>query len=93
MAGWGRATDSGNVTPQPTDYSTDFKIDRVKNADDVCQNIERATAQVVDARSPRFHAREPEPRDGMRGGHVPGSSTFHFRTRLHGQIYAPPLSG
>ena len=49
----GRATDSGNVTPQPTDYTaSDFKIDRVKNADDVRQNIERATAQVVDARSP-----------------------------------------
>ena len=85
--GW--ATDSGNVTPQPTDYTaSDFKIDRVKNADDVRQNIERATAQVVDARSPgRFHAREPEPRDGMRGGHVPGSINLPFQNLLHMDRY------
>ena len=85
----GRATDSGNVTPQPTDYTaSDFKIDRVKNADDVRQNIERATAQVVDARSPgRFHAREPEPRDGMRGGHVPGSINLPFQNLLHMDKY------
>ena len=85
--GW--ATDSGNVTPQPTDYTaSDFKIDRVKNADDVRQNIERATAQVVGARSPgRFHATEPEPRDGMRGGHVPGSINLPFQNLLHMDRY------
>ena len=85
----GRATDSGDVTPQPTDYTAAaFKIGRVKNANDVRQNIECATAQVVDARSPgRFHAREPEPRDGMRGGHVPGSINLPFQNLLHMDRY------
>ena len=85
----GRATDSGDVTPQPTDYTAAaLKIDRVKNVNDVRQNIECATAQVVDARSPgRFHAIEPEPRDGMRGGHVPGSINLPFQNLLHMDRY------
>jgi thiosulfate/3-mercaptopyruvate sulfurtransferase len=37
-------------------------------------NLETKHAQVVDARGiPRFKAIEPEPRAGVRGGHVPGS--------------------
>ena len=34
-----------------------------------------ATVQIADARSPgRFAAIEPEPREGLRAGHIPGSS-------------------
>ncbi|HWD26088.1 MAG TPA: 3-mercaptopyruvate sulfurtransferase [Rhizomicrobium sp.] len=37
-------------------------------------NLESKQAQVVDARGiPRFKAIEPEPRAGVRGGHIPGS--------------------
>jgi thiosulfate/3-mercaptopyruvate sulfurtransferase len=37
-------------------------------------NIDSGKAQVVDARGiPRFRAIEPEPRPGVRGGHIPGS--------------------
>ena len=84
-----RATDSGDVTPQPATYTAGgLKNDRVKNADDVRKNIQRATAQVVDARSPgRFHATEPEPRDGMRGGHIPGSINLPFQNLLHMDRY------
>jgi thiosulfate/3-mercaptopyruvate sulfurtransferase len=36
--------------------------------------IESGSAQLADARSPgRFKAEEPEPREGMRGGHMPGA--------------------
>mgnify|MGYP001192206939 CR=1 FL=1 len=80
-----RATDSGVDTPQPTNYTAaDFQTGQVTNADYVLQNIQRATAQFVDARSAgRFHATEPEPRDGMRGGHVPGSINLPFQNLLH----------
>lgn len=38
-------------------------------------------AQVVDARSPgRFAAAEPEPRPGVRGGHIPGARSVHYAT-------------
>ena len=37
-------------------------------------NIDTCSEQVLDARSAeRFRAREPEPRPGLRGGHIPGS--------------------
>lgn len=40
--------------------------------------------QVVDARSPaRFHATEPEPRPGLRGGHIPGAKNLHYQKLLN----------
>ncbi|MBV9418194.1 MAG: sulfurtransferase, partial [Alphaproteobacteria bacterium] len=37
-------------------------------------NLESKAEQVIDARGiPRFKAIEPEPREGVRGGHIPGS--------------------
>jgi thiosulfate/3-mercaptopyruvate sulfurtransferase len=40
--------------------------------------------EIVDARSPaRFRGEEPEPRPGLRGGHIPGSKNVHYRTLLH----------
>ncbi len=40
-----------------------------------------ADFQIVDARSPgRFAGDEPEPRPGVRGGHIPGSRNLHYRT-------------
>lgn len=43
--------------------------------------VERGSAQVVDARSPgRFAAVEPEPRPGVRGGHIPGARSVHYAT-------------
>jgi thiosulfate/3-mercaptopyruvate sulfurtransferase len=42
-------------------------------------NLESHTEQVVDARSAaRFQAREPEPRPGTRGGHIPGSANIPY---------------
>jgi len=41
------------------------------------------SAQVVDARSPaRFGATEPEPRAGVRGGHMPGATNVHYASLL-----------
>ena len=39
--------------------------------------------EILDARSPgRFRGEEPEPRPGLRGGHVPGSRNVHYRDLL-----------
>ncbi|MFP4004010.1 MAG: 3-mercaptopyruvate sulfurtransferase [Alphaproteobacteria bacterium] len=54
----------------------------------VCDTGEVAQAQargeqVTDARSPaRFTAEEPEPRPGVRGGHIPGAKNVHYRSLL-----------
>jgi thiosulfate/3-mercaptopyruvate sulfurtransferase len=38
------------------------------------------SAQILDARSAaRFRAEEPEPRTGVRGGHMPGAANLHYR--------------
>ena len=41
--------------------------------------------EIVDARSPgRFAGAEPEPRPGMRAGHIPGSKNLHYARLLTG---------
>ncbi|MDE2112568.1 MAG: 3-mercaptopyruvate sulfurtransferase [Alphaproteobacteria bacterium] len=48
------------------------------------ENVTTHAAQVIDARGrPRFTAQEPEPRPGVRGGHIPGSLNIPY-TQLTG---------
>lgn len=40
--------------------------------------------EILDARGPgRFSGAEPEPRPGMRSGHIPGSKNVHYATLLN----------
>lgn len=51
----------------------------VRDIEQMRANITSLAAQVVDARSAgRFRATEPEPRAGMRGGHIPGSLNLPY---------------
>lgn len=55
----------------------------VRDIDDIRALLGKADTQIVDARSPgRFAATEPEPRPGLRGGHIPGSKNVHWATLL-----------
>ena len=55
----------------------------VRSATDMSANIKTKREQVLDARSPgRFNAQEPEPRPGVRGGHIPGSTNLHYAKLL-----------
>lgn len=68
----------------PTRYEASFKPGLVRNLDQVRENIDVQREQVLDARSTgRFQGTEPEPRQGLRGGHIPRScnlpSTSLFR--------------
>lgn len=46
----------------------------IRDRDAMLHNIDTCTEQVLDARSAgRFMGTEPEPRAGLRGGHIPGS--------------------
>lgn len=56
----------------------------VRSATDMAANIKSKREQVLDARSPgRFSAQEPEPRPGVRGGHIPGSINLHYARLLN----------
>ena len=53
----------------------------VASIDEVAQT----KAQIVDARSKaRFRGEEPEPRAGVKPGHIPGAKNVHYSSLLHG---------
>ena len=53
--------------------------DAVRDLDQVRQAAGAGGAQIVDMRSAgRFAATEPEPRPGLRGGHIPGSLNLPY---------------
>jgi len=55
-------------------FEAKLNKDMVKTFQDVLDNTKTQKAQVIDARSPgRFEGVEPEPRPGLRHGHIPGS--------------------
>lgn len=83
-----------DMTPAP--YPRHF-TPRPNNAllrtfDQVKANIASKAEQVVDARGAgRFGAKEPEPRPGTRGGHIPGSANTPYTefTNQNGTLKSP----
>jgi thiosulfate/3-mercaptopyruvate sulfurtransferase len=56
----------------------------VRDIEEIKANLDTKREQIVDARSPgRFSAHEPEPRAGVRGGHIPGSKNLHYQRLLN----------
>lgn len=89
----GRPTESGTVSPAPAIFEARFRPELVRARDDLLGNIDAAREQVVDARAAgRFTGAEPEPRAGMRSGHIPGSRSLPFTSLLSGEHreIAPP---
>ncbi|WP_332693812.1 3-mercaptopyruvate sulfurtransferase [Devosia sp.] len=69
-----RATEIGLVARPPQVFHTSFDPDRVADFETVRDRSHDGVAQIADARpAPRFHAEAPEPRAGLRGGHIPNS--------------------
>ena len=69
------------TVPQPERATFGAKLDRgaVRTIDQLLANIEEGTEQVLDVRpAGRFNATEPEPRPGMRGGHIPGAKNLVY---------------
>lgn len=57
---------------------------QVRDVTQVAASVKLGDAQIVDARSPeRFRGDAPEPRPGLRSGHIPGARNVHFRTLLN----------
>ncbi|KAI3466314.1 hypothetical protein Pfo_022977 [Paulownia fortunei] len=69
----------------PITFQTYFQPHLVWSLEQVQKNIEEQTHQHVDARSKaRFDGVAPEPRKGIRSGHVPGSKCIPFAQMLDG---------
>jgi thiosulfate/3-mercaptopyruvate sulfurtransferase len=55
----------------------------MRTAAQVAEAVKSKSYQVLDARPPgRFLGNEPEPRKGLRSGHIPGSKNVFFKTLL-----------
>lgn len=56
----------------------------VKDVSQVAAAIKLRDWQILDARSPaRFRGEEPEPREGLRSGHMPGALNLHYAALLN----------
>ena len=56
----------------------------VKDVTQVARASKLGDHEILDARAPgRFAGAEPEPREGLRAGHIPGSKNIHYRTLLN----------
>lgn len=75
----GRPLETAVPEVVPAAFEAHLDASRMRDIGFMRRNIEQREAQVVDARSPgRFAAAEPEPRAGVRGGHMPGSVNVHY---------------
>ena len=56
----------------------------VRDVTQVSEASKLRDTEILDARAPaRFRGEEPEPREGLRSGHIPGSKNVHYRTLLN----------
>lgn len=91
----GRAVETGASAPAvPKTFRPDFRPTRLRGIGDVIANVGTRTELVLDARAAgRFAATAPEPRAGMRGGHIPGSANLPFTDLLNpDQTFADPAT-
>jgi thiosulfate/3-mercaptopyruvate sulfurtransferase len=75
----GRAVESGAVTPKPKTFGAAFDAKRVRTIKQMVANLASQSEQVIDARArERFEGGVPEPRPGLRSGHIPGSRNVPY---------------
>jgi len=75
----GRPIEAGNPTPRPRRFTARLRRRLVRDLTRVRENLTLRREQVLDARSRgRFDGTEPEPRAGLRSGHIPGSLNLPY---------------
>jgi len=75
----GRPLDSGDAHPKPRVFTPRLDPSVVSSLEEVRAALATGSAQVVDARpADRFRGEAPEPRPGLKGGHMPGSLNLPF---------------
>jgi thiosulfate/3-mercaptopyruvate sulfurtransferase len=74
-----RPLEVGAVTLPPGRFTARLSSPAVRDLEMVRANLRSGAEQLVDARSAgRFAGTEPEPRPGLRSGHIPGSRNLPF---------------
>jgi thiosulfate/3-mercaptopyruvate sulfurtransferase len=75
----GRPIEAGDAHPAPKTFTPKLDPGFVAGLADVKKALSLGTAQVIDARpADRFEGRTPEPRPGLKSGHMPGALNVPF---------------
>lgn len=86
-----RPIESGPVTREKRSFDAEMNTHIVANADEVSLALNSGNAQVVDARAAdRFRGEAPEPRAGLRSGHMPGAFNVPVGTVVKDGHMRPP---
>ena len=87
----GRPLETGTSPRVPRKFEAQLNTRVVANVDDVQMALTDKSAQVVDARpANRFRGEMPEPREGVRPGHMPGAKNVPVTELIEdGRLIAP----
>ena len=87
----GRPLEDGEPLRQPRHFTARLDHSAVASLDEVRKALATGAAQVVDARpAERFAGAAPEPRAGLRSGHMPGALNVPFVEIVeHGALKSP----
>lgn len=80
----GRSMSSGDGTFEAAHFKAELNARNVRAMHEVAGALASGDAQVADARSSaRYRGEEPEPRPGVRPGHMPGAFNVHYATLIN----------
>lgn len=75
----GRPVEDGEAHPDERHFTPRVNSFLLRDRGQILDNLSAKSEQVLDARGAgRFEGRDPEPREGMRSGHIPGSRNLPF---------------
>jgi thiosulfate/3-mercaptopyruvate sulfurtransferase len=75
----GRSIESGKASPKPAKFAATLDKSFVRSKEQVVANLSSRKEQLIDARAAnRFEGTVPEPRAGIRSGHIPGSRNLPY---------------
>ncbi|MBI3505509.1 MAG: 3-mercaptopyruvate sulfurtransferase [Proteobacteria bacterium] len=79
----GRPAQSGSPTVAARRFKASFRPELVRAKADIVADLATRGSQVIDARAAaRFAGTAPEPRAGLRSGHIPGSKSLPYTQLL-----------
>ena len=89
----GRTVETQSLPPRDGHLTVSRQGHLVKDVTQIAHAAKPAEAEIIDARpAARFKGEAPEPRAGLRSGHIPGSKNVPFTSLLNGDGTMKPLA-
>jgi thiosulfate/3-mercaptopyruvate sulfurtransferase len=79
----GRPVEDGPAASQERHFTPRWQADIYRSVEQMREIVDSGREQIIDARAAgRFEGRDPEPRAGLRGGHMPGARNIPLSALL-----------